>query len=553
MRASLFVKAKLLAQSLFGTGRFPLPASLEPHRAIIHTLFFGASAAAGAGLYHYVREYHDNQAKIQLAIFHVIRLIDTRSDEELHYLLRHPHELIRDLCNEVRPLLATHLTEIEGEAVKKELRHMVWRREIGPVRLRPVRRKHGRFEPREGSVEAELEEELNKLRQPNKRARKDDSEEDVSADEDPVARSSKEETSEEDSPEGDGEEDVHVSLMDVDSPSYYVAQPSYTYRPQPVLPSPPPTSENPGPGFTTPLSGESSQNEGFGFDYEDWSSSSAFDEEVTSMSRKGQCIGGQDVPVGQTHTPSAHDWMANPTNPIDMGVAAAFDPNLPSNRLAFFRVKHNVPQPPKVHKKPEEYSPHTPESFYSIWKGPTRVKTNLSPIVEGSSTPNSTKKGTQYRVAESQRFYQSIKNTKPWVLIAPKTKKAQEAVTMPKKSPHGVDKAIEGDGVRIKQSPTSAEEYFLSGSAIEQMDPVAESSSPSTVRRRATATWKKSKSRQRSESVGSTKSTRASAKQNRRKPFESVVSTSEQNVGSDASVGSWRSTRSDRFTGSYKV
>jgi hypothetical protein len=117
---SLFAKAKALTRYIFDG--FPLSDELKGYGHLF--ALFASGAAIGSTLYHVFRRYRENRAKVQLAIFHVIRMIESCPDLEAR--LNSPQELIKDIGFEVVRMVDIHLTKNEAAEAIAELKRKVW-------------------------------------------------------------------------------------------------------------------------------------------------------------------------------------------------------------------------------------------------------------------------------------------------------------------------------------------------------------------------------------------------------------------------------------------
>ncbi|ORY01518.1 hypothetical protein BCR34DRAFT_667948 [Clohesyomyces aquaticus] len=123
----IFRNAKAITRYFFG--ECSLSGALRAYIPIVGELLFsagclGIGAAAGAGLYHLIHREEleqQDQAKIQLAVWHVIRIIET--DPKLKAMLADPdpEPLIAKMRDEVLKMVNKHLDLPQGEAVFAEL------------------------------------------------------------------------------------------------------------------------------------------------------------------------------------------------------------------------------------------------------------------------------------------------------------------------------------------------------------------------------------------------------------------------------------------------
>lgn len=110
---SLSAIAKVIVRFLFGEVQLP---SFLKHYGVFFA-GFTIGAVATPALYVYLTRNHHDRGKVQLAVFHILRLFETRADYA--ELLQHPEELLRRMEPEVMAMVDRHLTRIEaGEVVK---------------------------------------------------------------------------------------------------------------------------------------------------------------------------------------------------------------------------------------------------------------------------------------------------------------------------------------------------------------------------------------------------------------------------------------------------
>ncbi|KAL1607316.1 hypothetical protein SLS59_002281 [Nothophoma quercina] len=108
--------AKIITRFLFG--EVQLPASYTHIATFLTGL--AAGAAGVSALYNYLNRNKCNHAKVQLAVFHVVRFMKAHPSYEA--LLQRPHDLLKLMEPEVMLMLDQHLTKIEAGEVFKELK-----------------------------------------------------------------------------------------------------------------------------------------------------------------------------------------------------------------------------------------------------------------------------------------------------------------------------------------------------------------------------------------------------------------------------------------------
>lgn len=133
--------AKIITRFLFG--EVQLPASYT------HIVAFLTGLAAGAvgisALYNYLNRNKRNHAKVQLAVFHVVRFMKAHPSYEA--LLQRPHDLLKLMEPEVMLMLDQHLTKIEAGEVFKELKRKYDVEDVEEVirkRVREEKRSEGK-------------------------------------------------------------------------------------------------------------------------------------------------------------------------------------------------------------------------------------------------------------------------------------------------------------------------------------------------------------------------------------------------------------------------
>ncbi|KAF2016505.1 hypothetical protein BU24DRAFT_203057 [Aaosphaeria arxii CBS 175.79] len=110
--------ARLLVRAIYEDQWPRLPTQLQQYRPLVEQLFRGAGiAGAGATIYHYINRNRNNRARIELAVFHVLRPLDTRHGLR-HQSIENARAILRAIDAEVMEMVRRqHLTVREGEQV----------------------------------------------------------------------------------------------------------------------------------------------------------------------------------------------------------------------------------------------------------------------------------------------------------------------------------------------------------------------------------------------------------------------------------------------------
>ncbi|KAE8859123.1 hypothetical protein PTNB73_08603 [Pyrenophora teres f. teres] len=121
-KRSLFDIAKILTSHLFAST--PLPPDLAHYTLILSAFITGAGLATG--LYSYIQRHKTSRAKIQLAIFHVVRWL--RNLDDFKQRLANPKELIAAASKEVEEMVEVYgeLSKSEGEEIFKAVKRTIW-------------------------------------------------------------------------------------------------------------------------------------------------------------------------------------------------------------------------------------------------------------------------------------------------------------------------------------------------------------------------------------------------------------------------------------------
>lgn len=112
--------AKQLTRYLFGDIQFP--AFLQQNGPVM--LIFAGGALTASGIHQLIQGYRENRQKVQLAVFHVLRMIEHHPTAERW--ADDPRALIVQMEKEVKKLVRDHLTPNEAASAMKELKRKVW-------------------------------------------------------------------------------------------------------------------------------------------------------------------------------------------------------------------------------------------------------------------------------------------------------------------------------------------------------------------------------------------------------------------------------------------
>ncbi|KAJ4319279.1 hypothetical protein N0V94_003971 [Neodidymelliopsis sp. IMI 364377] len=116
---ALSTVAKFITRFLFDEAQ--VPSFLSQHAVFFAGLATGL--AASPVLHAYLSRCKCDRAKIQLAVFHVMRLLDHQADREA--LLQEPQKVLTEMDKEVTRMLNQHLSQAEATEVRKELKRKV--------------------------------------------------------------------------------------------------------------------------------------------------------------------------------------------------------------------------------------------------------------------------------------------------------------------------------------------------------------------------------------------------------------------------------------------
>ncbi|KAL1795506.1 hypothetical protein ACET3X_005730 [Alternaria dauci] len=111
--------ARTLTRYFFG--ETTLPSYLQPYGHLL--LGFTGGAAAATALYSFLQRNKDDRKKIQLAVYHVVRVLKDMPD--LEERIKTPGELLAMISEEVNHMIDVHLTRSEGAATISQVKHKV--------------------------------------------------------------------------------------------------------------------------------------------------------------------------------------------------------------------------------------------------------------------------------------------------------------------------------------------------------------------------------------------------------------------------------------------
>ncbi|KAF2688705.1 hypothetical protein K458DRAFT_428222 [Lentithecium fluviatile CBS 122367] len=145
---SRHMKAKAIADSF--TRAIQLPEFLFAYRPLVGVL---GAFATGVGFYHLFEKHRQNRAKVQLAVFHITRIVELQPDHET--VLHDPRELFRRMEDELAALLETHLSTGEGRKVYNELKRKLREDDLPPAKrqrsyVEPEEERHKKINEQEG-------------------------------------------------------------------------------------------------------------------------------------------------------------------------------------------------------------------------------------------------------------------------------------------------------------------------------------------------------------------------------------------------------------------
>ncbi|KAH3976902.1 hypothetical protein HBH51_073900 [Parastagonospora nodorum] len=159
------LSAKVKALTGFLIDGAILPETLKQHGTLL--LAFTAGAAAASATLPYFNRYRNDRAKVNLAVFHITRIIENTS--EYQDRLRHPHELVRVMDAEVQRLLQIHLNKQEAQGAMSALKRKLWV-ELDEERALLAKRRKSETAERKDSVVTgapEMQETYAELSQPS--------------------------------------------------------------------------------------------------------------------------------------------------------------------------------------------------------------------------------------------------------------------------------------------------------------------------------------------------------------------------------------------------
>ncbi|KAB2104799.1 hypothetical protein AG0111_0g7081 [Alternaria gaisen] len=116
---SLSSMARTLTRYFFGEST--LPSYLQPYGHLL--LGFTGGAAAATALYSFLQRNKDDRKKIQLAVFHVVRVLQNLPN--LEERMQAPGKLLAMISEEVNSMIGIHLTQSEGAATISQVKRKV--------------------------------------------------------------------------------------------------------------------------------------------------------------------------------------------------------------------------------------------------------------------------------------------------------------------------------------------------------------------------------------------------------------------------------------------
>ncbi|RYO41455.1 hypothetical protein AA0113_g11011 [Alternaria arborescens] len=111
--------ARTLTQYFFG--EITLPSYLQPYGHLL--MGFTGGAAAATALYSFLQRNKDDRRKIQLAVFHVVRVLQNLPN--LEERMQTPEKLLAMISEEVNYMIGVHLTQSEGAATISQVKRKV--------------------------------------------------------------------------------------------------------------------------------------------------------------------------------------------------------------------------------------------------------------------------------------------------------------------------------------------------------------------------------------------------------------------------------------------
>ncbi|KAF1844939.1 uncharacterized protein K460DRAFT_405217 [Cucurbitaria berberidis CBS 394.84] len=415
--------AKLLTRFLFG--EIQLPPVLQQYGQLM--LVFTGGAAIASSLYYFFQNHKENRAKVQLAVFHVIRMVENLPD--LQAQLQDPRALIAQMDKEVTRMIGLHLSKTEAGSAMVELKRKVWA--VADEKMKNEKRMKkdgetiqeaeatisGLFAPAEVRVQAPYQSEI-----PQIVIRSPSTENDIQMQLQEAVE--------------DEEEVSDVSMLDIDdkksvqkspSPKHRSAYTSpaqaplstssparslYTSPNQPPQSSqgrstyrypsssesgegPPSPTPAPRPRNTTPQTARTS----YGFSYDD-------DELYSSVSASSSIkTSPAEQQPQQPQQPPIPRFIKKPRNILQAAILRAFDPNALGNRPYESPVLGKL----KGMQSPRQIEVEAPPVSIATKTGGKLTGTPLTCIHESDSPQESPLPGTaEYRVSESRTFYKNV-------------------------------------------------------------------------------------------------------------------------------------------------
>jgi hypothetical protein len=116
----LSTRAKVLTPFLLDG--IALPKILRLYGSLFSII--ACSAAVATSIYCYLKYCRKDRTKMQIAVFHLLRMIENLQD--LPARLCDPHSLLAELSVKVSQMIGSHLPKSEAMNVMKLLRYKVW-------------------------------------------------------------------------------------------------------------------------------------------------------------------------------------------------------------------------------------------------------------------------------------------------------------------------------------------------------------------------------------------------------------------------------------------
>jgi hypothetical protein len=422
----LSTKARLLTRYLLDG--IPLPTFLAPLGDFFTGMFSGVLMTAG--LAYFLTQHQNDRAKIQLAVFHIVRMLDNAPN----YRQLRPRDVVAGMEKEVQRMVGEHLSFSEAEEVRRVGRRKI-EEDLGRERARrrrigELRREHdganemrgrvggGRVRARRSVVPVEEsdEEEEAGVRELLREVQEEERREDVQVQDEEELQLQNEDEQEGEEEGEEEDEEGEISMMDDKSSTYSSSSSSDDDNPYAPSSAQPRSSQRystykglfssesvGGPSSPTPDPRQRPQasqaGSGYGLDYEDdklYSSPEPLAgtppteqpqrpitlKKPTTLLKEAT----QRVALLQAATPRA-SFLEDATR-------RAFDPNAPGNRPYQSPVLSRLPVP------------NRPTNSMALGEQDPEKGTWLTSIAGGLSPQDSPPMGsTEYGTAASRKLY----------------------------------------------------------------------------------------------------------------------------------------------------